>query len=60
MIEACIVFAPSLFGLQMTCNGRLVSFLNLHCFEKGEFHINEIGNDENETEVSRGSGEWLS
>ena len=38
----------------------MVSFLNLHCFVKGEFNLNVIGNNENGTEVNRRSYNWIS
>jgi len=47
----------------MTCDrgrGRVVSFLNLHCFVKGEFNLNAVGNNENATAVNRGSYDWIS
>ena len=44
----------------MAWNAKLRSFLTLHGFQKVEFHLNKIGNDENETEVNRGSYDWVS
>jgi hypothetical protein len=44
----------------MTSDGRVVTFLNLYTFKKGEFDLNEFGNDENETEINRGSYDWIS
>jgi hypothetical protein len=44
----------------MASNEKLHIFLTLKCFQKEEFYLNETGNDENETEVNRGSHDWLS
>jgi len=44
----------------MSYDWMLVSFLILRCFQKVEFHLNESGNDENETEIKRDNYDWVS